>query len=462
MYKKLFFLLFLFALNFAKFISAGTLYRPLQDDYIQYWAYSHYPNLYEDVIKRIGILNVRPLAGICDIFIWSRFWGNMFIALIIITVLHFLSAYLFYSAFQKIGLSVGVLFFVIYLLHPLGFEAVYWISASSRIVVSMFFISVAVWALAHYLAKPDRHYFGLFTFSNFLGLCFYEQTATVGSACVAYIIVCNMVKTRSFSNCTKYPMQKKNLLVASCLISWAIIGIYYIIFSKTGSLGSRSASFTTKITLSQIMCTAKAIGRTWESGNILFYQGLKENRFHILFTVLCTILGISSTFFTVDKTYKIRYKFCMGVFLFLVSYVVHILIKAEYIPYRCTFASLIGLGLIADCAGDVLLKNNFVKFAAVFFIAFLFASANCYQADCYRKIHEADAAICAQIASQLNETAQRQEIAIHHLKELYIDVPEKYEQYILKNVTSSDWALTGAVRETTKDLKIKKIIPVYD
>jgi hypothetical protein len=100
-------------------------------------VYSFYQNPISDVILRIGLLSSRPFAGIFDVFVWAKFWDNLSIAMLILTAMYGVACYLFYRILNKY-VRCGFLFALLVGLAPFLSEGTYWISASSRIVVSLF------------------------------------------------------------------------------------------------------------------------------------------------------------------------------------------------------------------------------------------------------------------------------------------------------------------------------------
>lgn len=429
--------LYLFAL-FIKFIPIGFAYRPLQDDYIQYYAYSRYDNIFETVIRKIGILNVRPFAGLADILVWGKMWDCMIIALIIITLLYWLSYLLLNTVFNTLGYNTGTGFAVIYLLCPIGFEACYWISASSRIIVSLFFVSLSLWCIT-------QNRYILFILALTLSIGFYEQTAVTGAVMCIWVMY----------ECKKYRINcgLKKYCIA-CVTLWTAIFIYYLIFAKTGSFASRSENIS--LSAENIFNTLYAVYDAWQSIKDVFAGG---------FTLgfLPAVLSASIAFLTVcgnikNRDAKIANKIFMGNILFLTSYTVYFLFGNKFIPYRCHMPSLIGLGLITDAVINVFSETLGRIF--LYILCFTFLTANMYQAECYREINEYDKIICEKISADIDETNKISDIYIYNAKDLYINVPQNYRRYILPNVTASDWSLTGAVRAFTRDLSVKKVIPI--
>ena len=90
-----------FALLLVRYFWQGVAYYPQMDDYIQYHNYSDFYGSVSAAVENLGLLRARPLAGIMDIAVWSKLWGNMHIAVMIISALYVVSGILFKNVFEK-------------------------------------------------------------------------------------------------------------------------------------------------------------------------------------------------------------------------------------------------------------------------------------------------------------------------------------------------------------------------
>ena len=109
------------ALSVFRFSYFGFSYTPYLDDYTQYLYYPSFENPWENIlIGGAGILSTRPLAGIFDFFLWSRFNQNLGFVVLIMSVLYGLTGVIFYKAFKKLGIRLGPIFFAVYLFLPLN------------------------------------------------------------------------------------------------------------------------------------------------------------------------------------------------------------------------------------------------------------------------------------------------------------------------------------------------------
>ena len=129
----------------------GYQYYPLLDDYIQLDVYPQMKNAYFS----LELYRQRPLASLFDIFLWSE---NLNLSFFIITFMHCAAACLLICVFNKCGFKTGLLFAVVFVLCPLNTEATYWISASGRIVTSVFFASLS----AYFLCKGSMPFYYMF------------------------------------------------------------------------------------------------------------------------------------------------------------------------------------------------------------------------------------------------------------------------------------------------------------
>lgn len=177
-----------FSLVFIRYLYFGIKYYLQLDDYGQYCVNYSLSDGWKYIID-IGLLKSRPMAGIGDVFIWSRFFGCMTIALAVISLMFATSALFFESVLNRL-FGCSTLFSVIYLLIPINFEGVYWISASSRVVTSLFFVSLTGWLLLRYSDCGKWYYIVFFFISGMLSTAFYEQGLVLSFTYVIMIMIC--------------------------------------------------------------------------------------------------------------------------------------------------------------------------------------------------------------------------------------------------------------------------------
>ena len=145
-----FFLFFAIILKNAYYLFA---YLPVADDNNSYGIYRLSSNIIQDVILHYNLHTVRPALAFMDPYIWSKLWDCLGAAFFIITIIHFLSCILLYKIFELLDMKIGIVAIAIFALLPLGSDATYWLSASTRIIVGLFFLLLSVYLLCLYLKK---------------------------------------------------------------------------------------------------------------------------------------------------------------------------------------------------------------------------------------------------------------------------------------------------------------------
>ena len=173
--EKLFFVMFFIAFVF-KYLIYGFQYFPILDDYIQYGGYPLYDTP-SHVLFYIGTISSRPLASLLDVFFWGKLWHTPHLMLILSGAFHLLSCVTFYKVAKENNVALSPLFAVFYLFFPLGYEATYWVSASSRIVVGLFFCSLSLLFLTRYIKSGKRFFFLLFFIFSLCAFSLYEACA---------------------------------------------------------------------------------------------------------------------------------------------------------------------------------------------------------------------------------------------------------------------------------------------
>lgn len=222
--------LLLFLLVMARYCAFGLRYYPQLDDYIQY---HNYTRLYDfsTLQELMGILSSRPLAGIADYFFWSPMFDHMILGVALISALYAAAVLLIWDVLGRYFRTSPVLPVVMALL-PLGLEGTYWMSASTRVVVGMFFAALAVRAFLNWLDGKGRGWLPLYLILQLIPFGFYEQagllsiTLTVGAAILE--------RTR------------KGRPMGRCAVSlWGVpaMGLYFLItrlLNNGGVYGSRT------------------------------------------------------------------------------------------------------------------------------------------------------------------------------------------------------------------------------
>jgi hypothetical protein len=438
-------------------------YFPVLDDWIQYGNYPLYDNIFSDVIVNIATYTTRPLAALSDPYIWGQFWPNMRIAFIIITLLHTLSAYFLYQVIKHYKLAVGLPFLIIYGLFPLGTEASYWISASSRIIVGIFFMALALFLLLQYFKTKKKPYFIAFACFHLVSLAYYEQV-TILSVFIASLILIAEYKKIKFKGLILIP-----------LINFMILLTYYMIFSQVGNLATRGNLISGdylqhfKNVLDQVFYIFYSV-----SNNLLingFSRGLKLlwSEASYIYILLILMIGISSAIMTFKKekeplTFKRNLvTFLLGLILFFVPLSLNFVLESIWISLRNVFMSFIGLGLMVESLWQLLYLHPLLKYLRSFLVGLVvcvFLIVNVSEIDDYKKASQVDREVAWHVLDHLEASKAAtgdRSVMIFGGESTYIDQNSYYNDHI-HNVTTSDWALTGAVRSLSKNLNYKHFI----
>lgn len=157
----------------------GIGYEPILDDTVQYILYPTSVD-YGALIAREGMFSSRPLAALMDLFVVGQM-GNLFFAVILMTVMHGISCVLFQRVLSRF-FSVGPVFAVVYTLLPLGCEGTYWLSAATRVVSGLFFTACAAAVLCRFIEAGKWWRVPLYFLLELLSFGFYEQILVLSFA----------------------------------------------------------------------------------------------------------------------------------------------------------------------------------------------------------------------------------------------------------------------------------------
>ncbi len=385
---------------FLKYAYCGFLYYPIMDDYIQYGTYNFFTPYH--VFFEMGAATTRPAAAFFDYYIWANL--PFMVSVIIIAAAHFASAVFIYRVLEFLGARPSALFFAVYLLLPTVSEAVFWLSASTRIIGGMFFASAAAYALIH---KKRVVFLVLFLLSCW----FYEQAAVFSAI---------------FSSCIYFKNKKVPIIP---IVGILITGAYYILMKDVGNFSLR---LTPEVGAAE---TSMNILRTY--GKPLW--GILKNGFvRGLFLCFKKPLFLAGIIFAAFFTAKYAPKrtnphilFILGAVLFLASYFPFFISGGNWISLRAGFVPAAGLAIMA---GGIHSKRA----AGLLVCAFLIINTTeCYD---YMKAGEYDFRITQEIAGRSEDVMV---IPKNHT------TTYKYHEHI-ESITAADWSLKGAMYYTNK------------
>ena len=441
-----------------KVFSKGLTYFPVLDDYIQYGGYPLYENL-SHVYLNIGTIVTRPFAALLDPAVWGQFYPNLWIVLLIISILFFFGAKLIAGTFERTGIFITPFLYAIVLLIPLGFEGTYWISASSRICVGLFATGVASALLVRMITQKKKWLFAPYIITTLLSFGFYESVM-VFSAFLQFVVIMGFVKNN-----------KKRLVY---LLTPVILGIsmlvYYKMIAGISTLASRVNTFEFSMLLPNIReLFAQFAEIIVYGGTKTTLGGAKEGIYLALLSPLLAIgvIAVSALcgYFGAKAPFVAKAKYCIpiGLGFMIFPLLPNLLTDTVWLTYRSIVPSLFGLVLISASILAILLKNSRVRGIVIFVMVLIFMLGNLSELHTYKNVHENDDALVDYIAQQLdNEVLSGNKETIVVVTEgITKPVPQvSYYKDHVKSVIDSDWALTGAVRAKTRNIKIKMITPM--
>ncbi len=427
--------------NLVKFGTYGFRYYPVLDDYIQYHNYGLYEDVVRDVFLRTGTLCSRPLAGIFDAFVWGRLWGRMGAALLLITLLHAAAIWLLYRVFARTDVPCGRVFLVFCALYPLLSEATYWISASSRLVVGVFFAALAVFLLCKYYECGKAVFAAGFAICNLLSYGFYEQVIVVSCLLALFVV---------------WSYRRSWWVAAIPLGNLLLIGIYYIACRSTGVNAARSALSADVFGHLQAIWeqVLAAVGtHHWELLQNSLVRGLALLRERWWYGGMIVLSAMLLAFAGgPDTARRNGRKAVLALLLIAAPFAPFLILEHSHISFRNLFLSFFGIALLAD-----MVFSGRAARAAAGILAALFLVCNVSELHDYRAVSQTDAAICRQIVPYVGDGSRP--VYLVGAKSCYVPLNTYFHEHI-HNVTQSDWALTGAVRSYAENVSIQKVIPV--
>lgn len=441
----------LFCLVFFRYCYYGFEYFPQLDDYIQYHNYTAYNSDLGSLISILGLLASRPLAGLMDLYFWSGFFDHMIWAVALISALYTASAMLLHRVFFR-RFGTGMLFFVVYALLPLGFEGAYWVSASSRIIVGMFFASASLLFFDRWCREGGRHRLVLFGLFQFICFCFYEQVMLLSCALTLVIMLLSLEN------------REKRALWG--FLMFAGVGLYFILTSlaPSGVYGERSSLYlpwqegwleTVTIPLRYQLeeSFSGSLGGICGKGLARGF-GLLVKEPNILWTI-CAVLLSSVLFILVRDNnrrgeFRFTWELLCGLFLAAAPLAAFFVLKSPWFGVRNILPSLCGLGLGLDALFDLVFcrvkKGALIQAAVIGALALLCSVASVSELHDYREIRQADAAVAQSVAEALPPDYEEETTWILNVDPSYLEECNLYYHEHGYGVTSSDWALTGTVQ----------------
>lgn len=445
-----------YALLCIRYLWRGFMYFPQLDDYIQYHNYSAFYGNLRDAVVNLGLLKARPLAGISDVGLWSKFWGNMVIPLLVITLMYVVSGVLLKKVFSKY-FSVSKLFLVLYLLMPFGFEGLYWISASSRIVTGLFFASISIWFFQNFL--DNKNFMSLVFSALFQLLCFgfYEQSMVFSITIMLLLGIYNIILKNkrgwfslvTFLNVIAYfgvtRLQKTSILYDSRM------KVVLPFINEEFGINFIKSMYQFKKIFVDGFLRILVLG---------FKNGLNliiENKGYVILAAVIALAVLTLVFVDNDNREKSKslIGIVMGLLLFFAPLTPFFIISDSYIPMRNAVTSFAGMALVADIVFTSMFKNKSLRNIICVSMVLVFTICGFAEIESYKVTYDNDSSV----AAAFKDVEFKENSAIIGLEEFYGIQNFPYKEHVL-SACSSNWALTGMMRCVKNDANVPLIMPI--
>ncbi|MEQ2443878.1 hypothetical protein WMO64_10435 [Pseudoflavonifractor sp. CLA-AP-H29] len=459
----------IFALVLLRFCYYGFTYYPQLDDYIQLHNQSAYYSA-KAVILDMGLLSSRPLASVMDYFFWSHFWPFLMAAVALLSAMYAASACLFRRVWGEY-FGTGYVFLVIYALLPLGVEGTYWISASNRVVPSLFFVALAMYLFQKWCRTGRARWLSLYFIAQFISFCFYEQGLVLSVTGVLLVGIIEFFRGN----------HKKSLFA---LLTFVNAGIYFAFtgyFStSTGQLGSRL-----KLTLPWQEGWDKvflsAAGQTGESflvgGYKTLFRGFRRGiqciladfspLWVVVLVVLCAALFLLARRFTAERpageaALPRPWALLVGFLMALAPVTLFFVLSSPSVALRNTVFSFCGMALFIDAVWSMLLTKcsarGIVTGAVCAVCAAVFSVAAVSEIHDYRATTLADQRVARAVTSAV--VGDEDTIAVLNLEPNYLSEQNFLYHEHIHGATESTWALAGLLSWAADDPAFPAATPV--
>ena len=417
-------------------------------------------NIYEDVISYYKCYNVRPLAFFTDAYVFSWFWDNMYALLLIMLILHVLNLYLLYKICEKIDIKLNAFCMILFAFAPLLIEALYWISASTRIVFSLFLCLASIYLLLNSFGETKTVRKLTMFFSaiilNLLCVGYYEQTIALNLFLFSFVMIC----------------LKKYRYIFIPITSTIWIGIWYIYFMINGRMQARGALNLTGIVESVKVCIKMVIDK-FEIAYNNFINSLGFGTDIVLNSaisiILLAIISVTIVYIywnncTKDENKKNFRKVFLGGIIFISPILPFVILETNYIAMRNLYLPFLGVAILLEVLFDLVLKliknnraHNIIKTTVCGFFMIIFVIANVDGTSNYKKINAIDFKAFNQVLKNVDKSyfEEQKTISINY----DIDELNKYKNLSnnMECTIESDWASMGKIQVLSESKEIGNV-----
>lgn len=466
-----------FLLVMARYCAFGIQYYPQLDDYIQYHNYIRSYS-FMALQEKVGILSSRPLAGIADYFFWSPMFDHMILGVALISALYAAAVLLIWDILGRYFRTSPVLPVIMALL-PLGMEGTYWMSASTRVVVGMFFAALAARTFQHWLDGRGWGWLILYLILQLIPFGFYEQAGLLSVALTAGAAILEWTRRgKSLSRC------------AVSLWGVPAMGLYFLatrLLDNGGVYGSRaetvfsvSRHYYLHTLLPEIMGQLRDafLKGGFYTGAKGFVRGMRMVLSgELLLWALCAAALCVLLWLTVrrrepqertEEDAPLPLALLSGLLLAAAPVSLFLVLNNPWFSLRGTVTSFPGIALAADSLlvwlwdRLSLRRSGLPVLAAV--AAFVFSVAGASEIRDYRDTYENDQRVARLVLEAAEEAGPVDgRIGVLNLEPSYLPNQNFYYHEHIHGCTESDWAFTGLLTALGGEVKVTPLPadPIY-
>ena len=422
----------------------GFKYFPVVDDWFLYYGSSVRAN-------QAVNLSSRPFAALADRYIFMPMAGKMIIAQLLLMLMLAASVYLIYKAFESSRITCGAFLMLMIAMPPIGFEGVYWVSAASRIVPSVFFIALALYTESRYISTGKKTYLIIFIVSGMFAVGFYEMLIPVYFAATALAAL---------------SLGKKRWVIAVPAAFTIAAMVYYKINGSDPSISDR-------VMFVEADGFWQHIADLFKDYRILFteiqaqlisesvYDGTAAFMANPAYAAAAVVSAGAFAYTAKGERGKsILFDAAAGVCLILAAVSVNVLMAYIRLPFRVAYPVCIGAALIAElllCR----IKPVFIYKAFIFCTALLCMFSSAGQVSLYCHVHNEDCKYANMLMQDEKVTDSRYLTYIFSERKYCYNDRLQYWEYV-KSAEESYASLTGMIKYQSGKADMNNIIPVHE
>lgn len=406
--KRLFWMLYTLLSLLPSAVLSGR-YAPVLDDFIMYRGYYLYDISY--LLGTVRPWTTRPVANLLDIFLWSHFHECLFALFLIFALMRVAAVYFLCDFLDRQGWEGAKMpLLTLLLFYPMGVEATGWLAASSRIVVGLLFLSLALFCLTRNRWIP-------FSVLLFLSFGCYEQFIFLGFCLAVYDIW--------FRN-------RKKLWIP--LAEGFGMAAYYVFCNRWNQ--------TPRMNFAWDRTVVSQIWNGWKKGLFPLIPESFRRGFHLfseqwwLFVVLAILVGLVLRLWKPEKNSR-KFGWAMGIAVFVSCHLPFLILGGNGLSFRVLYLPLIGIALLFPGGNGWWRKPLFAVLISVFCIG----SAG--ELKDYQIAGESDLTLLQETV----ETAENGQITSE--ERLFLHEPSVFYGQHIVSVFHSEWSFNAGIRAVT-------------